>query len=97
MSSRPLLWTCGAHLSYAQSAQQQLIAATAQQTAAQLALDAVQQRYNVGAATLLEITQARSTRECAELTVDREVQSRSQAVLSLTLAEPASDIRLTPG
>jgi Outer membrane protein len=42
------------------SAQQQQIAATAQQVAAALALDAVQQRYNVGAATLLEITQARS-------------------------------------
>ena len=42
------------------SAQQQLVAATAQQVAAQQALDAVQQRYNVGAATLLEITQSRS-------------------------------------
>src|SRR4051812_23084391 len=42
------------------SAQQQLVAATAQQVAAQQALDAVQQRYNVGAATLIEITQARS-------------------------------------
>jgi outer membrane protein len=42
------------------SAQQQLVAATAQQLAAQQALDAVQQRYNVGAATLIEITQARS-------------------------------------
>jgi outer membrane protein len=42
------------------SAQQQLIAATAQQLASQQALDAVQQRYNVGAATLIEITQARS-------------------------------------
>jgi outer membrane protein len=42
------------------SAQQQLVAATAQQVAAQQALDAVQQRYNVGAATLLEITQTRS-------------------------------------
>lgn len=42
------------------SAQQQLTAATAQQVAAQQALDAVQQRYNVGAATLIEITQARS-------------------------------------
>jgi outer membrane protein len=42
------------------SAQQQLVAASAQQLAAQQALDAVQQRYNVGAATLIEITQARS-------------------------------------
>jgi outer membrane protein len=42
------------------SAQEQLVAATAQQVAANLALDAVQQRYNVGAATLLEITQARN-------------------------------------
>ena len=36
------------------------MAATAQQVAASLALDAVQQRYNVGAATLLEITQSRN-------------------------------------
>jgi len=42
------------------SAQQQLVAATAQQVAAAQALDAVQQRYSVGQATLLEITQSRT-------------------------------------
>jgi outer membrane protein len=42
------------------SAQSQLTSANAQQVAAQQALEAVQQRYNVGAATLLEITQART-------------------------------------
>lgn len=44
------------------SAQQQLIAATAGLTAATQAHDAVQQRYNVGAATLLEVTQASAQR-----------------------------------
>jgi len=42
------------------SAQSQLTSATAQQVAAQNALEATQQRYNVGSATLLEITQART-------------------------------------
>jgi outer membrane protein len=40
---------------------QQLDAAGAQLRAAQLALETSQQRYNVGAATLLEVTQARAT------------------------------------
>jgi outer membrane protein len=44
------------------SAQQQLIAAQAGVTAATQALEATQQRYNVGAATLLEVTQARAQR-----------------------------------
>ncbi len=43
-----------------QSAQEQLAAAGAQLTAAQKALDATQARYQVGAATLLEVTQARA-------------------------------------
>ena len=43
-----------------QAATQQLEAAQAQLRAAQLALEASQQRYNVGAATLLEVTQARA-------------------------------------
>jgi len=40
---------------------QQLDAAGAQLRAAELALETSQQRYNVGAATLLEVTQARAT------------------------------------
>jgi outer membrane protein len=48
-----------AYLDY-QAATQQLDAAEAQLRAAQLALEASQQRYNVGAATLLEVTQARA-------------------------------------
>jgi len=49
-----------AYLDY-QAATQQLDAAEAQLRAAQLALETSQQRYNVGAATLLEVTQARAT------------------------------------
>lgn len=44
------------------SAQQQLVAAQAGLTAASQALEATTQRYNVGAATLLEVTQARVQR-----------------------------------
>ena len=43
-----------------QAAAQQLDAAEAQLRAAQLSLESSQQRYNVGAATLLEVTQARA-------------------------------------
>ena len=49
-----------AYLDY-EAAKQQLDAAEAQLKAAQLALQTSQQRYNVGAATLLEVTQARAT------------------------------------
>jgi len=49
-----------AYLDY-EAAKQQLDAAEAQLRAAQLALQTSQQRYNVGAATLLEVTQARAT------------------------------------
>ena len=49
-----------AYLDY-QAATQQLDAAEAQLRAAALALQASQQRYTVGAATLLEVTQARAT------------------------------------
>ena len=49
-----------AYLDY-QAATQQLDAAEAQLRASALALQASQQRYNVGAATLLEVTQARAT------------------------------------
>jgi outer membrane protein len=48
-----------AYLDY-RAAEQQLDASEAQLRAAQLALETSQQRYNVGAATLLEVTQARA-------------------------------------
>jgi outer membrane protein len=53
-----------------QAAQQQLAAAQAQQRAADLAVSATQERYRVGAATLVELTQARAT----------QVQAASAAV-----------------
>jgi outer membrane protein len=71
------------------SAQQQQVAATAQQLAAQQALDAVQQRYNVGAATLIEITQARSQLVNAQsaLSTARYNLVLTQAVLSYYTGE----------
>lgn len=49
-----------AYLDY-QAALQQLAAADAQQKSAALAVSTTQQRYQVGAATLVEVTQARAT------------------------------------
>jgi outer membrane protein len=49
-----------------QAAQEKLRAADAQLRAARQALDASQQRYRVGAATLIEVTQARATLVQAE-------------------------------
>jgi outer membrane protein len=49
-----------AYLDY-QAAQAQLAAAEAQQRAAELALETSRERYEVGAATLVELTQARAT------------------------------------
>lgn len=54
-----------AYLDY-EAAQQQLAAADAQQKAATLAVATTQQRYQVGAATLVEVTQARATEVQAE-------------------------------
>lgn len=48
------------------AAQQQLIAAQAGLTSATQALEAVQQRYNVGAATLLDVSQQRALRVNAQ-------------------------------
>ena len=82
------------------SAQQQLVAATAQQVAATLALDAVQQRYNVGSATLLEITQARSQLVNAQssLSTARYNLVLTQAVLSYYTGElDPNNIRLGVG
>ena len=44
-----------------QLAEEQLLVAEAQQQAAALALQTAQQRYDVGAATLVELTQARTS------------------------------------
>ena len=54
-----------AYLDY-DAAQQQLAAADAQQKAATLAVATTQQRYQVGAATLVEVTQARATQVQAQ-------------------------------
>ena len=54
-----------AYLDY-EAAKQQLAAADAQQQAATLAVATTQQRYQVGAATLLELTQARTTQVQAQ-------------------------------
>jgi outer membrane protein len=54
-----------AYLDY-EAAEQQLAAADAQQKAAALAVSTTQQRYQVGAATLVEITQARATQVQAQ-------------------------------
>lgn len=71
------------------SAQAQLVSATAQQIAATQAVDAVQQRYNVGAATLLEITQARNQLVQAQsaLSSARYNLVLTQAVLSYYTGE----------
>jgi outer membrane protein len=82
------------------SAQQQLAAATAQQVAAQLALDAVQQRYNVGAATLIEITQARSqlVNALSSLSTAKYNLVLTQAVLSYYTGElDPNNVRLGVG
>lgn len=54
-----------AYLDY-EAAKQQLAAADAQQKAATLAVATTQQRYQVGAATLVELTQARATQVQAQ-------------------------------
>lgn len=54
-----------AYLDY-DAARQQLSAADAQQKSATLAVTATQQRYQVGAATLVELTQARATQVQAQ-------------------------------
>ena len=54
-----------AYLDY-EAAEQQLAAANAQQKAATLAVSTTQQRYQVGAATLVEVTQARATQVQAQ-------------------------------
>jgi len=65
-----------------QAAQAQLEAAEAQQKAAELALQTSTERYRVGAATLLEVTQARATQVQAASAV---VSARYNLVLQRTL------------
>jgi outer membrane protein len=65
-----------------QAAQAQLTAAEAQLRAAELALTTSQERYRVGAATLVEVTQARATQAQAASAV---VSARYNLVLQRTL------------
>lgn len=71
------------------SAQQQQVAAAAGLTAATQALDATQQRYNVGAATLLEVTQARAQRvqAASSLSTARYNLVLTQAVIAYYTGE----------
>ncbi len=65
-----------------QSAQQRLVAAVAQQKAADMALSTTQQRYEVGKATLVEVTQARTTQVQAATAL---VSARYNLVFQRTL------------
>ncbi|HVX40437.1 MAG TPA: TolC family protein [Gemmatimonadaceae bacterium] len=78
-----------------QSAEQQLAAAQAQLTAAQNAVDATQKRYEVGAATLVEVTQSRAQQVQAASAVitAKNNLALQQAVMSYdtgSLAVPAT-------
>ena len=66
------------------SAQAQLTAAEAQQRAAELALQTTMERYQVGAATLIEITQARATQVQAASTL---VSARYSLLFQRTLMQ----------
>jgi outer membrane protein len=66
------------------SAQEQFSASDVQQRAAQLALDAVQQRYRAGAATLVEVSQARASQVQAASSL---VSSRYNLLFQRTLAD----------
>ena len=57
------------------AAQEQLVAADAQQRAAALALEAAQARYRVGAATFVEVTLARATLIQAQSALDASLGS----------------------
>jgi len=77
-----------------QSAIEQLAAATAQLTAAQRAVEATQARYQAGAATLVEVTQARAqqVQAASALATARNNLVLQQAVMSYYTGEmnPAS-------
>ena len=70
-----------AYLDY-EAAKQQLAAADAQQKAATLAVTTTQQRYQVGAATLVELTQARTTQVQAQSAV---INARNNLVFQQSL------------
>jgi outer membrane protein len=70
-----------AYLDY-DAARQQLAAADAQQKAATLAVATTQQRYQVGAATLVELTQARATQVQAQSAV---ITARNNVVFQQSL------------
>jgi outer membrane protein len=71
-----------AHLDYA-AAREQVSAADAQLRAAQLAVQAVEERYAAGAATLVELSQARATHVEA---ASAQVTARSNLLFQKTLA-----------
>jgi outer membrane protein len=66
------------------SADEQLTAAQAQQKAAQLALEAVMDRYSAGAATLVEVSQARATQVQA---ASAAISARYGALFQRTLLD----------
>ena len=66
------------------SAREQLSAANAQMQAAELALKAAQDRYQAGAATLVELTQARATQVEA---ASAQVTARSNLLFQRTLVD----------
>lgn len=66
------------------SAQEQLAAAEAQQRSADLALQATRQRYQAGAATLVELSQSRATQVQAASTL---VSARYNVLFQRTLAD----------
>jgi len=72
-----------AYLDY-RSADEQLIAAQAQDKAATLSLQATQDRYSAGAATLVEVTQARATQVQAASAV---VSARYAVLIQRTLLD----------
>lgn len=72
-----------AHMDF-QAAQAQLAAAEAQQRAAELALETSRERYEVGAATLVELTQARATLTQAQSAL---VASRYNLLFQQTLMD----------
>jgi outer membrane protein len=72
-----------AHLDF-RAAREQLSAADAQDKAAQLALQTAQERYQAGAATLVELTQARATQVQAASAL---VSARSNLLFQRTLID----------
>jgi outer membrane protein len=76
------------------SAREQLSAADAQMQAAELALKAAQDRYQAGAATLVELTQARATQVEA---ASAQVTARSNLLFQRTLVDYYTGELAVPG